>query len=313
VGDGFTKLHEYGLNERLSLQQKLAMGEDGSWNIISKWLDDRQRYGSPRPLYGWTNGFPWCMDRMARTFRADFGKETVLLHAEGHEKGSHNRQFLELFATNGESLAKLFMFLEELDDALGDAHNLSTTLDFQIGRLVGAKNRIDERGEDFSKWHDSLSREQRADGLMQLLIDKYSEEHRAMMQTEYNIVLDSVCIVARMHGVRYMSITARDLIVLENIRTTRLPFGKPMAWHIADIMNIGGGCGNGPQSQISLHKYLPPQMCGTYLISPEPGRVGPPISLANYRPDHINMLYDGSVPLFQWLKACGADDKNTTW
>jgi len=304
VGDGFTKLHEYGLNARLTRRQRWRVGEEGAWEAVTTWVG-RQMI---RPAYGWTNGIRWRMGTGENPyFQADLNRlDSVVVSRTSPQKGKHKSRFIDIFATSDEAMTKVLLFIDRMGDDLLDQIRYGSKLDYYIGQINCAREAITQERDSFSKWETSLSGEQRSDELMKLLLEKYRGEHNTKMQMLHDQVLESLCVIGRIHGVRYMSISSRDLVCLEDVRTSRLPFGAPMAWHIRDLLDLGG-CGNGSQAQVNLGHALPKTMFGTYyLLTDKPSRVGPHIPLKDANEDHIATIYDGRQPQSNWLRQCGA-------
>ena len=310
MGSGFSRFREYGLNERLKVQQRIEMTsrqcpELGHWAPVVDVLD---RSGPGHSLYGWTNGIRWYIDPRAGVFRADLSKtDTVAIFLNRDQKGSYSAKRVYIEATSKEAMTTLALHMDRLSEDLSAAAAERGTMDHWLGRYQAAKEMIDSEGSKFPDWKNSLSGEQRSDPLMQELMIQYQNDHYKLMRSQQSIILEAICRVAKMNGVRYLSIYKRDLIAFEDVRTTRQPFGKPMAWHIAEVMDLGDGCSNSSQTQVRLEKYLNKDEYGVYDLTVHPFvRLAPHVSLNSARFGEIEKTYDGETPILAWLADCGA-------
>lgn len=312
MGSGFSRFHEYGLNERLKVRQRIEMTsrrspELGHWSPIIDAFHEQTH-----AIYGWTNGIHWHLDPSngygLSIFRADPSlTDTVAISLEKETKGSYSVKRVHVEATTKEALTTLALHMDRLQEDIALAVAERGQLDIVMGHHLEARKMIDEHGSKFPDWKNSLSGAQRDDPLMKELIIQYQDEHFAMLRHHQQVVLNSLLRIAKMHGVRYVSVYKRDLITFENVRTTRLPFGKPMSWHLSEIMDLGDGCSNSSQTQVRLHKYLDKDSYGVYDLTATPfRRVAPHVSLntANFR--KIEEVYTGEEPLTLWFAQCGA-------
>ncbi len=321
MGTGFAKLREYGLNERLKSRERIHCESNRKYLEAGRWRDMALLLGAhdtpSQPVYGWTNGIRWSLDYAEQLFRADVineqwgPKETAVIATGRSQKGSHSGYFVDVGATSDDAVVILYMHLDRI---LDDVHKMTIErgkMDYWIGRFLEAKAQLDADRDKFPAWERSLGTEARNDPMMTMLRDRYRGEHEAMLEKHHTTILEGIMKVCVMHGARYVSISQQDFIIFEDIRTTRAPFGKPMAWHLADVLDIGGGCCNGSQAQVSLHNHLGKGQAGTYdLTGDTPIRIGKHVPLRDAHMRHIEAIYTGDQSINDWLQDCGATGRD---
>jgi hypothetical protein len=87
-------------------------------------------------------------------------------------------------------------------------------------------------------------------------------------------MLDVLLRVSAERGVPFISISRRDFFGYGGAQVNQWP----AAWDITKRLSFGGGCGNGPQSQVFDYFYSHPELWGTY--DTETGeKVGPHLTL----------------------------------
>jgi hypothetical protein len=141
------------------------------------------------------------------------------------------------------------------------------------------------------------------------LLVRYEGEYEAACRTISETIIRSILRCARRCKVRFVSIGPNDLITFEDVRWPDRygdwkPSGWPVAWHIANVLNIGHGAGNSHQHQVRLLGKVLPHHFGTYdLRGKIPMLIGRDLTLHQTGRGLANP-YDDSKVLTSYLWQC---------
>ena len=292
--DGFTKLHEFGLNEHLKLIQTVK--HDTRWSPLISYLAHGWQ-----PLYGWTRGIRW---RKGSSFiQFDLGRESMAILQADPLIDTYG-----ILATSEGFAIKLALLVEEFADDFSKQTVDTAELAHMVTDIREAFQGIKKLS--YRQWYSSLKSEELSDPLIQLLAEKYKTENDALLLSFYTTILSNILFICKARGVRFVSLSERDFVVFEDVRTSRLPFGKPMAGHIAEIIGIGGNIINGPQTQVGLWGKLDDERFGTYdLRGPAPVRVTGPLNFTASHTFAIERVIDEDISpanLKKHMIDCGA-------
>lgn len=269
------------------------------WHKISQFLGVQSH-----DTYGWLNSWRWGIDTINPSFHIEIGRELVALHLNVAQRGKHRLAYVDVHTTSDEATVKLLMFIDQISEDIKEKIEFSRALPGLFSKMEGETVKI--RTAKFPQWEAGI---RERDELTDMLVKQYGDEHRALISEGSESILGNLCAAAYIYGVRFLSISDRDLICFEDARTLNGIWRRPVAWTLASKFRMSGyGCGNGPQAQIDLHNVLQPHHWGTYDLRGDSAvKIAGHIGLHEMRTSWVEMKFeDTDLPLEAWLKNCGA-------
>jgi hypothetical protein len=317
VDIAFEKIKEHGLNGRLVLHSshllKCTPLGRASYDGAGHWGDLVQFIGKLRQAYyGWVENLRWVVSADQEYIKISDDDDDVFVTMTDIREGSSpltRMLSLRVYTTSDKFLVIAIMFLDRVMDGLRTQYEARKNLEQWVQDIETAKETI-RAATKFPEWESSLGEEAKSDPLMQALVERYRRDHEVVINKASKTILFSILKTCWSHGVRFVSISGDDLVCFEDVRTERLPIGKPMAWHLGSILGFDDW-GNGPHARANLWRFLKDEDSGCYDLRGGEGQwVCPDLNFSDtawrLHQKEIETVYNGSVPLENWFTQCGA-------
>lgn len=257
------------------------------------------------PRVGWTNGLQWVASRKTDSFRLfDGNKRFVALTRRVHNNGATYYDMQEVYG-DPEVVAKFLLFQDEIVSAIQAQGNVGSRVQTHARQFEESGFLISQ--QTFPKWKEGLSRTEKDDPLMIELIKKYGEEYEAYKAERQAEMLAALFAVARLRGARYISVSNRELWVLEGVRGDSESRSVPE--QIGDDLNILIAHIGHNGVEVRLYPVVTGLTQGVYYIAEE-GQEQKltefPITRGSFKSREINRPVPGDVDLKEWMVLCGA-------
>lgn len=256
------------------------------------------------PRVGWTNGLQWVASRTTDSFRLFDGHKRFVALTRRVEGGRYYAEVQEVYG-DPELVAKFLLFQDEIVAAVQAQGNAGGQVQTHARKFDEAAFLITQ--QTFPKWRDGLSRTEKEDPLMIELIKKYGDEYQAYKEERQAEMLAALFAVARLRGARYLSVSQRELWVLEGVRGDSKSRSVPE--QIAQDLNILIGHIGHNGVEVRLYPTMTSKTEGVYYIAEEGAEhriIEFPISRSSFRAREINRPVPGDVDLREWMTLCGA-------